>query len=200
VHLVHLAPPPSQVGIDLRACLTALGTGPEVLGGMALLGLTLPGLDVAIDAVLVLPHGVFVAFGVDLPGPAVRLEAPLDGPWLVDGWRLVRPDGAINPVGHVLAAVNAVAARLEVPGAPELTVHAVVIVGPYVQTVVQPRDDLDRGVRVLPPTGRSLLGLTAELCNGAAPCGATAAAGLLRVLVPRLGPPPHAILTAEGFG
>jgi hypothetical protein len=76
VHLVYLAPPPSQVSTDLRACLTVLGTGPEVLGGMALLGLTLPGLDLMIDAVLVLPHGVFVAIGVDLPGPAMRLQAP----------------------------------------------------------------------------------------------------------------------------
>jgi hypothetical protein len=200
VQLVRLAPPPSQVAVDLRACLTGLGAGSEVLGGMALLGLTLPGLNLMIDAVLVLPRGVLVVVGVDLPGPGVRLDAPIDGPWFIDGGHLVQPDGAVNPVGHALAAASAVAARLELPGAPALPVQAVIAVGPYLQTVVQPHDDLKRGVRVLAPTSRSLLGLSAELCNGVAPCAAAAAAGLLSVLAPQLGPPPHAVLTAEGFG
>jgi hypothetical protein len=199
VQLVRLAPMPSQVAADLRACLAVFGKGCEVLGGVALLGLTLPGLDPMIDAVLVLPSGVLVLVGVDLPGPAVRLDAPIDGPWLVDGWRLVPPDGATNPVGSALAAVSAVAARLESPSAPPLPVLTVVLVGPYVKTVVQPPEDLQRGLRVCTPSGRSLIGLAVELSDGMPPCDQATAAALLRTFAPQLGAPPPAMLAAEGF-
>jgi len=199
VQLIRLAPPASQAAADLRAGLITLGNGSEVVGGVGLLGLRLPGLNPTIDAVLVLPRGVLVAAGVDLPGPAIRLEAPIDGPWLVDGWRLVCPDGAVNPVGGAIAAASAVAARLRATGAPGLPVHAAIVVGPYVEKVVQPPADLDRGVRVLPPSGRTLLALAMEFANGVRPCGAAAAAELLRVLAPELGTPPPAMLAAEGF-
>lgn len=199
MQLVRLASPLSQVAIDLRACLAVFGKGSDVLGGVALLGLSLPGLDPTIDAVLVLPRGVLVLVGVDLPGPAMRLDAPLDGPWLVDGWRLVRPDGAINPTGGALAAVSAVAARLEAPTAPLLPVLTAVVVGPYVQTVVQPPEDLRRGLRVVMPSGRSLIGLAAELSDGMPPCGPAGAATLLRTLAPQLGAPHPAMLATEGF-
>ena len=59
--------------------LTAIGQGDDVLGGVALLGLRLPGLSLVIDVVLVLPRGLIVMSGIDLPGPALRLDAPNNG-------------------------------------------------------------------------------------------------------------------------
>ena len=109
MHQVRCAEPPSRIGTDLRAMLTAIGQGDDVLGGVALLGLSLPGLRLVIDAVLVLPRGLIVMSGIDLPGPALRLDAPNNGPWLVDGWRLVRHG---SPTGGALAAASAVGARL----------------------------------------------------------------------------------------
>lgn len=194
-----MVPPASQVAVDLRASLTAVGAGPEVLGGIGLLGLNLPGLDLTIDAVLVLPRGILVVLGVDLPDPAMRLDAPIDGPWLVDGWRLVRPDGTPNPVAGVLAARAAVAARLEAPGAPGLPVLAVVAVGPYVRTVVQPPGDPERGLRVLVPSPRRLLRLATELSAGVPVCGVAAAAALLRTLAPSVVPTAVPALSTEGF-
>jgi len=73
-----------------------------------------------------------------------------------------------------------------------------VVLGPYVHTVVQPPADLDRGLRVLPATGRALLALAARLAGGP-PCDAAAATQVLRMLAPGLGTPPPALLTAEGF-
>jgi len=202
VHVVRLAQrsqPDCQAAADLRACLAVLGPGPEVLGGVALLGLMLPGLEPRIDAVLLLPRGILVLASVDLPGPVLRLDAPIDGPWLADGWRLVRPDGATNPAGTACAAAAAVAARLGVPGSPVLEVGVAVLVGPYVRTVVQPAADLDRRIRVLSPSGPALVGLARELCNGVRPCGLMAAGGLLGVLAPGLRPVPPEVLAAEGF-
>lgn len=201
----RLAAPPSQVATDLRACLTAIGPGDDVLGGVALLGLRLPGLDLTIDAVLVLSRGVFVLVGVDLPDPALRLDAPIDGPWLVDGWQLVRSGGSDgpgsagrpgSPVDDVLAATSAVAARLQAPGAPALPVHAVAVVGPYVANVVQPAGDPERGLRVLVPSARALVSLAGRLGAGVPRCSAAQATALVRVLAPAVG---TLDLTAEGF-
>ncbi len=197
MHVVRIAPPPSRVATDLRAQLTAIGPSDAVLGGIALLGHTLPGLDLTIDATLVLRRGVLVIVGVDLPDPALRLDAPIDGPWLVDGWRFTRPDGGHSPVGDVLAAANAVAARLR---APALPVRAVIAVGPYAGTIVVPAGDPERGLRVFVPSTRGLLGLAAELGRGVAPCSAATAGELLRVLAPALPlPPTHVTFLAEGF-
>ena len=79
-----------------------------------------------------------------------------------------------------------------------LPVGAAVLVGPYVQTVVQPPGDLPR-LRVLAPSGRGLLGLAAEMSDGVPPCTVAIGAGLLQVLAPHLGAPPPAMLAAEGF-
>ena len=50
---------------------------------------------------MVLPRGVLVIAGVDLPDPAMRLDAPLTGAWKTDGWPLVRPgDRAPNPAAE----------------------------------------------------------------------------------------------------
>lgn len=196
MHQVRLAEPPSRVGSDLRAILTAIGTGDDVLGGVALIGLRLPGLALVIDAVLVLPRGLIVVSGVDLPGPAVRLETPSHGPWLVDGWRLVRPAG--SPVGGALAAAGAVGARLQAPGAPDLPVAAVVAVGPYVREVLRPDGDGHGPPVVLHPTPRSLVRLATELARAPVRCDAVTAGQVLAVLAPGVEVAPQA-LAAEGF-
>lgn len=187
---------PSGVGADLRATLTALGPGAGVVGGVALTGLTLPGLAIVIETVLLLPRGILVCSTVDLPGPVLRLDAPVDGPWLADGWRLAAI-GAY-PAGTAMAAANAVAGRLESPGAPDLPVTAVVAVGPYVRTVVQPDADKARGLRVLYPSAKEIWKVATERSTAARPCSATAAAKLSAVLAPDL-PISHATFLAEGF-
>jgi hypothetical protein len=196
MHLVRLAEPSSRIGTDLRAALAAAGRGDDVLGGVALLGVRLPGLDLLIDAVLVLPRGVLAVAGVDLPGPAVRLDAPIDGPWLVDGWRWVRPNG--SPVGGPLAAAGAVAGRLEAPGAPELPVSAVIAVGPYVRTVVQPDGDAARGLVVMHPTPLGLVRAARSLATAPRPCDVVAAGRLITMLAPQARLDPDD-LAAEGF-
>lgn len=189
MHQVRYAMPPSRIGADLRAMLSAVGPGDDVLGGIALLGLSLPGLKLVIDAVLVLPRGLIVVSGIDLPGPALRLEASNDGPWLVDGWRLVRPG---TPTGGALAAASAVGARLE---APDLPLSAVVAVGPYVREVVQPNGDTPL---VLHPTPRQLVRMATRLARAPRLCAVAAAGTLLDRLAPGNGVTPE-ILAAEGF-
>jgi hypothetical protein len=194
MHQVRFANPPSRIGADLRAILTAIGHGDDVLGGVALLGLNLPGLNLVIDAVLMLPRGLIVMSGVDLPGPALRLDAPNDGPWLVDGWRLVRRG---NPISGALAAASAVGARLEAPGAPDLPLSAVVAVGPYVREVVRPDGD-ERAPVVLHPTPRLLIRMATRLARAPQRCDIATAATLLGLLAPGNGVTPE-ILAAEGF-
>jgi hypothetical protein len=195
MHQVRYAIPPSRIGADLRAMLSAVGPGDDVLGGVALLGLSLPDLKLVIDAVLLLPRGLIVVSGIDLPGPALRLEAPNDGPWLVDGWRLVRPG---SPISGALAAASAVGARLERPATPDLPVSAVVAVGPYVREVVRPNGDAERAPVVLHPTPRQLVRMTTRLASAPHPCHVATAATLLGLLAPGNGVTPE-ILAAEGF-
>lgn len=200
MHQVRYAMPPSRIGADLRAMLSAVGPGDEVLGGVALLGLSLPGLNLVIDAVLVLPRGLIVVSGIDLPGPALRLKAPTNGPWLVDGWRLVRPG---SPTGGALAAVSAVGARLQAPATPaapapaalDLPLSAVVAVGPYVREVVQPNGDTPF---VLHPTPRQLVRMAARLARAPHPCDVATAGTVLGRLAPGNGVTPE-ILASEGF-
>src|SRR5690606_4675519 len=116
-----------------------------------------------LDALIVLPRAVLVVVGVDLPSPALRLEAPLRGPWKVDGWSLTRHDGASSPAEEALAATRAVTSRLQEVRAEPLPVCTVIAVGPYVERVVQPTSDIHRGVRVLHPKPSSLLSAVREL-------------------------------------
>jgi hypothetical protein len=199
VRLIRLGSMPTDVGADVRAALSTWGAGDAVLGGVALLGVRPPGSPKAIDAVVVLPRGVVVIVGVDLPDPAVRLEAPLTGQWKIDGWPLVRPDGAVSPASEALEAALAVGERIQEMRAEPLPVTTVVAVGPYVGHVTQPTADLNRGVRVLHPKPTSLLAAVRELATSDRSCSVDHAAKLLAVLSPVGSPPSTRDLLAEGF-
>ncbi|MEV0681220.1 hypothetical protein AB0I60_32350 [Actinosynnema sp. NPDC050436] len=199
MRLIRLGAEPTLVGVDVRAALSTWGAGDSVLGGVAMLGVTPPDCPRALDAVVVLPRGVLVVVGVDLPDPAMRLEAPLSGQWRIDGWPLTRPDGATNPAAEALEASTAVARRIQDMRGEPLPVTTVVAVGPYVAQVVQPTGDLNRGVRVLHPKPTTLLAAARELATSDRPCSADHAAKLLAVLAPTGTPPDNRQLRAEGF-
>ncbi len=199
MRLIRLGTEPSRIGVDVRAALSTWGTGGSVLGGVAMLGVTPPDCPRALDAVIVLPRGVLVVVGVDLPDPAMRLEAPLSGQWKIDNWPLTRPDGATNPAAEALEATSAVARRIQDMRGEPLPVTTVVAVGPYVGHVVQPTSDLNRGVRVLHPKPTTLLAAARELATSDRPCSADHAAKLLAVLAPTGTPPDLRQLRAEGF-
>ncbi|GLZ33887.1 hypothetical protein Lesp02_60750 [Lentzea sp. NBRC 105346] len=199
MRLIRLGAEPSAVGADVRAALTTWGVGNEIVGGVALLGVQPPDCPRALDAVVVLPRGVLVIVGVDLPDPAVRLEAPLAGQWKIDGWPLVSPDGTPNPATEAVEAATAVAHRIQAMRAEPLPVSTVVAVGPFVKQVVQPTVDLNRGVRVLHPKPTSLISAARELATSSLPCGVEHAARLLAVLSPTGTPPKVPELLAEGF-
>ncbi|MCE6997787.1 hypothetical protein LZG04_23735 [Saccharothrix sp. S26] len=199
MRLIRLGTEPSAVGADVRAALSTWGVGDAVLGGVALLGVRPPDCPRELDAVIVLPRGVLVVVGVDLPDPAMRLEAPLNGQWKIDGWPLTRPDGATSPAAEALAAATAVARRIQDMRGEPLPVTTVVAVGPYVGQVVQPTVDLNRGVRVLHPKPTSLLAAARELATSDRPCSAEHAAKLVAVLAPTGAPPARPHLVAEGF-
>jgi hypothetical protein len=152
-----------------------------------------------LDAIVVLPKGVLVIVGVDLPDPAVKLEAPLGGQWKIDGWPLVSQDGAPNPATEAVAAATAVAQRIQAMRAEPLPVSTVVAVGPFVSQVVQPTVDLNRGVRVLHPKPSTLLTAARELATSTVPCTADHAVKLLAILQTTGTPPDARSLLAEGF-
>lgn len=199
VRLIRLGSEPSEVGADVRAALSTWGVGDAVLGGIALLGIQPPGSPRPVDAVVVLPRGVIVIVGVDLPDPAMRLEAPLNDVWKIDGWPLVRPDGAVSPAAEALEAALAVTRRLQTMRAEPLPVSTLVAVGPYVGQVVQPTVDLNRGVRVLHPKPTTLLAAARELATSDRPCSVDHAAKLIAVLSSTGSPPGTRELLAEGF-
>jgi len=187
------------VGIDMRAALSSWGQTDVVLGGIALLGLQPPNCRTPVEAILLVPRGVLVVVGVDLPDPAMRLDAPLAGQWKTDGWPLVRPDGVINPAGEALSAADAVARHLQHSRVEPVPVNTVIAVGPFVGQVVQPTADLHRGVRVLHPQAKPLLGAVRELATYERPCTVEQARQLLAALA---GPQLRlstAELAAEGF-
>lgn len=186
----------SAVGADVRAALTSWGRGDTLVGGIALVGLRPTGSDLPVEAVVVLPRGVLVIIGVDLPDPAVRLDAPLSGQWKTDGWPLVRPDGAVNPASDAESTVGAVRQALERANVEPLPVGTVVAVGPYVSQVHQPTSDLLRGVRILHPEPKTLLTAARELATYQRPCTVTQAKSILAALSPDHA---DADLSGEGF-
>jgi hypothetical protein len=199
VRLIRSGADPSDVGADVRAALSAWGHGDGVLGGVALLGVRPPDCPRPLDAVVLLPRGVLVIVGVDLPDPAMRLEAPLHGVWKIDGWPLKRADGAVSPAAEALEIAATVGRRIQSTRAEPLPVATIVAVGPYVAQVVQPAADLHRGVRVLHPKTSTLLAAARELTVGERSCSALDAERLITALAPGHQPPRQADLLAEGF-
>lgn len=196
MRVVRVGEATSAVGADVRAALASWGRGDGLVGGVALVGLRPQGVDLPIEAVVVLPRGVLVIVGVDLPDPAVRLDAPLSGQWKTDGWPLVRPDGAVNPAADAESTVTAVRKVLEQAKVEPLPIGMVVAVGPYVSQVHQPTSDLLRGVRILHPEPKTLLTAARELATYQRPCTIAQARSILAALSPEIA---DADLSGEGF-
>ncbi|HWM04387.1 MAG TPA: hypothetical protein VNP92_18785 [Actinophytocola sp.] len=199
MRLVRLGEESTEVGADLRAALASWGRGDAVVGGVALLGCQPVAGERPVDAVVLLPRGVLVVVGVDLPDPAVRLEAPLSGQWKTDGWPLVRPDGVVNPGTEAMAAVATITRHLEDVRVEPLPVGTVIAVGPYVSKVQQPTSDLLRGVRVLHPEPMTLLTAARELATHPRPCTVKQARGILAALAPDNAGIAALDLESEGF-
>ncbi|WP_199430250.1 hypothetical protein [Qaidamihabitans albus] len=198
MRLVRFPRQPARVSDDVRAALASLGRGENVVGGLALVGVQPPGWTSAVDAVLIVPHGVLVVLGVDLPDPAMRLTAPLTGRWEADGWPLVHPGAAVNPATEALALAEAVAGlvRAARPGA---TIGTVIAVGPFVETVEQPPADLAGPVRVIHPTPTSMLAATVSLASAKETFSTAAVRSLVERLAPDAPELTESTLVAEGF-
>ena len=198
MRLIRLGGGSSEVGVDVRAALASWGRGGAVVGGIALTGCQPPGCPRPIDAIVVLPRGILVVVGVDLPDPAVRLDAPLAGQWKTDGWPLVRGDGVMNPGAEAIEVAGAITARLEQARVEPLPVGTVIAVGPYVSQVFQPTADLLRGVRILHPEPMTLLGAARELAVYQGTCTIARARQIIATLSPQTDID-AADLAAEGF-
>ncbi|GAB2976429.1 hypothetical protein LWP59_31105 [Amycolatopsis acidiphila] len=200
MRLVRLGQQPSRVAEDIRAALASLGRGATVVGGVALVGARpIPSVR-SVDAVVVLPRGVLVVLGVDLPEPAMRLEAPLAGPWKADGWPLPGPDKAVNPATPKLALAESITRHLRPKVPAELPIGTILAVGPFVDEVDQPPADVSGPVRVLHPTATHMLAATVSLAAAPKPCSVEEARLLLKALAPEAPPLSDEILAAEGFG
>ena len=199
MRLVRVGDESSQVGADVRAALASWGRGANLVGGVALIGCQPGNSPHPVDAVVVLPRGVLVVVGIDLPDPAVRLDAPLSGQWKTDGWPLVRPDGQVNPAVEALETVAVVTKHLESAKVEPLPVSTVVAVGPYVDQVHQPTSDLLRGVRILHPEPKTLLTAAKELAVHQRPCTVEQARGILAALEPDSTMLASIDLASEGF-
>jgi hypothetical protein len=200
VRLVRLAEQPSRVSEDIRAALASLGRGNNVVGGVSLIGVKLFDDAHTIDAVVILPRGILLVIGVDLPDPAMRLEAPLEGQWKADGWPLVvQGDDAVNPATKALAFSELIAIKLIEAHPMAGSVGTVVAVGPYVETVDQPPADLAGTVRVLHPTPTSMLAATTSLATAKRPRTTDEARALLKTLAPDAAELSDELLIAEGF-
>lgn len=198
MRLVRLGPQPSRVAEDIRAALASLGRGSNVVGGVALIGPRPLPTAKPVDAIMILPRGVIVVVGVDLPDPAMRLEAPLSGPWKADGWPLVSPDKSVNPAIGALTLAGSIGRTVR-EKAPALPVGTIVAVGPYVETVDQPAADVAGSTRVLHPTPTSMLAAAVSLTSAKTPCTAEDVRALLKVLAPDAPRLDSEALAGEGF-
>ncbi|WP_039923364.1 hypothetical protein [Amycolatopsis decaplanina] len=198
MRLVRLAQQPSRVAEDVRAALASLGRGSNVVGGVALIGAS-PVDGRPVEAVVVMPKGVLIVIGVDLPDPALKLEAPLGGPWKADGWPLVHGDTSINPATDALSLSAACTHKIAdvAPGAGPI--GTIIAVGPYVETVDQPAADLAGSVRVLYPTATTMLAATVSLATAPRPRSVQQARDLIAALAPDAPPMPDEMLLGEGF-
>lgn len=198
MRLIRLERQPSRVAEDVRAALAALGRGDAFAGGIALAGARpLPDRP-PVDAVVVLPRAVLVVIGVDLPDPAIRLEAPLAGQWKADGWPLVADGEVVNPATEALALADAVTERLRADVPDHLPIATIIAVGPFAERIEQPPADLAGNVRVLFPTQNSLLAAIASLTPAPWPCTPAQARALIATLAPDSALTGDA-LAAEGF-
>ncbi len=198
MRLVRLERQQSRVADDIRAALASLGRGSTVIGGIALVGVG-GATDRPIEAVVLLPHGVIIVIGVDLPDPALRLEAPLGGSWKADGWPLVADDDSVNPATEALDISQACERQIAalVPGTAP--VGTIIAVGPYVETVDQPAADLAGPVRVLHPTPTTMLAATVSLATAHRPRSVDQVRALIRGLAPAAPEFTDEVLLAEGF-
>ncbi|MEW2502336.1 hypothetical protein AB0878_17815 [Amycolatopsis sp. NPDC047767] len=199
MRLVRLGQQPSRVAEDVRAALASLGRGSTVIGGVALIGARPAGGERAVEAVVVLPKGVLIVIGVDLPDPALRLEAPLGGPWKADGWPLVHGDDAVNPATEALDLSAECERRIAELAPGSGPVGTIVAVGPYVETVDQPPADLAGPVRVLHPTPTTMLAATVSLATARSPRSLDQARALIGALAPDAPEMSDEVLLGEGF-
>ncbi|MEV4602526.1 hypothetical protein AB0K15_34670 [Amycolatopsis sp. NPDC049253] len=199
MRLVRLGQQPSRVAEDVRAALASLGRGSTVIGGVALIGARPAGGERAVEAVVVLPKGVLIVIGVDLPDPALRLEAPLGGPWKADGWPLVHGDDAVNPATEALDLSAECERRIAELAPGSGPVGTIVAVGPYVETVDQPPADLAGPVRVLHPTPTTMLAATVSLATARSPRSLDQARALISALAPDAPAMSDEVLLGEGF-
>lgn len=200
MRLVRLGQQPSRVADDIRAALASLGRGATVVGGVALVGVRpIPSVR-SVDAVVVLPRGVLIVLGIDLPDPAMRLEAPLAGPWKADGWSLPVPDKAVNPAIAKLTLAEAITKQLRSKVPAALPIGTILAVGPFVDQVDQPPTDVAGSVRVLHPTATHMLAAAVSLAAAPKPCSVEEAQTLLKALAPEAQPLSDEVLAAEGFG
>ncbi|TNC22382.1 hypothetical protein [Amycolatopsis alkalitolerans] len=199
MRLVRLGHQPSRVADDIRAALASLGRGATVVGGVALVGARpIPSVR-SVDAVVVLPRGVLIVLGVDLPDPTMRLEAPLDGPWKADGWALPAPNKEVNPAAPKLALAEVIGKQLRPKVPAALPIGTIIAVGPFVDQVDQPPADVAGSVRVLHPTATHMLAAAVSLSTAPEPCSVEEAHALLKTLAPEAPPLSGDELAAEGF-
>jgi len=212
MRLIRLGHQPTGVTADIRAALTAIGRGGTVVGGAAVLGGPIPegqpaqpgiapAIDRAIDAVIFTPRAVLVVGAVTLPEPALHLEAPLNGQWRADGWRVESGGAGPNPAGEALERCGRFAARIRElhPMGEEAPVGTVIAVGPYVGHVEQPATELTGSIRVLHPTATSMLSATVSMPRQQDPLTTGEVRAFLAALAPDATHPGDEALLAEGF-
>ncbi|RJQ80392.1 hypothetical protein D5S17_07965 [Pseudonocardiaceae bacterium YIM PH 21723] len=194
MRLVRLADPPAAISRDIRAALLGLGTGADKLGGVALLGHQPEDAATPIEALIILPTGILAVVGIDLPEPGLKVTAPLDGQWLVDGWPLVSEDGPANPATDAMRraeeALDQIAALTDLPRG------IILAIGPYAEKVEQPDEDRRRGVRILHPTAISLTAAAGELT----PRGGARSVEEIQKLIDTISPQWPKVSTADMVG
>lgn len=199
MRLIRVGKPATKVADDVRASLTALGRGDATIGGFALVDVTPAGAEHPLEAVVITPYGIVIVAGVDLPGPAMRLEAPLHGVWKADNWPLVGTNAAVNPASRALAAADELARQLNTLTNMAIPVGLVLAVGPFVDNVVTvplPGES----VRVVHPTPTRLRDAISSLVpDDGRPCSVEQARAVTRLIDSNVPIQTDEALVREGF-
>src|SRR5699024_3115604 len=200
MRLIRLGDQPTGVTADIRAALTAIGRGDAMVGGVAVLGVPTPE-GHPVDAVVLTPHAALVVGAVALPEPALHLEAPLNGQWRADGWRVTTDDGAVNPATTALERCARFATRIREhhPTGVAAPVGTVIAVGPYVEHVEQPATELTGSTRVLHPTTTSMLSAAVSMPRRQEPLTTSEVSTFLGTFAPDATHPGNEALLREGF-